>query len=417
MKIGRSTESLLFNNDPDLFSINGSRILCDNESLHCNVICLQDRYTTVFIISLDLLWIGNKLNNVILKNISDEYSIPTTNILLSSTHTHSCPFIKPVLSENNTIKLDGKIIKTVLSAVNTANNSAVEGYLDVHYTSVLKNINRRKKIVDHDLLKSLKFIKKVRNRPNSKGCVDNMCLAIIFYKYTKKPIAAIFNYAAHPVLASQEKCSGDYPGEISKILKRRYDIGFVTCFLQGFSGDIKPNLWNFSASLGNKISVNLFNIFFDRKHFKKNLRNLDINNYAYEIVNNVLLSKSKERVYNISLSSSIMDVHLELDGSNLNPPVLNLHRIKISENVNLVAANGEIFSEYSVWMRSFFNNSYLATIGCSGGMIGYIPTDDAINEGGYEIDRCLSIFDQKYRFLPGIENKIKTSFKNLFNLG
>lgn len=70
-------------------------------------------------------------------------------------------------------------------------------------------------------------------------------------------------------------------------------------------------------------------------------------------------------------------------------------------------------------MRKRINDdSYLATISCSGGMIGYIPTATAtaINEGGYEIDRCLPIFNQKYRFLADIENTIKISFKKLFNL-
>jgi len=63
------------------------------------------------------------------------------------------------------------------------------------------------------------------------------------------------------------------------------------------------------------------------------------------------------------------------------------------------------------------NNHYLATVSCSGGMIGYIPTAKAINEGGYEVDRCLYMFGQKYRYSVNIEDSIKTSFKKLFNYG
>ena len=418
MKIGRSTKRLVFDPELELFSINKSKILCDENNLSCNVICLCDDSTVVFIISVDLLWLGNKLNDTILKIISDEYSIPITNILLSSTHTHSCPYIDPVLYKNNMTKLDNTIISTVLSAVKSANKSITEGFLDIHYTPILNNINRRKSIVDHALLKSFKYIKKIRNRPNSQGHVDNMCLTLVLYEYPKKPIAVILNYAAHPVLSSQERCSADYPGEIYKILKEYYnDNNFVTCFLQGFSGNIKPNLWEYSASLNNRISVNLFNFFFDRKYFKKNINNALINDYAREIVTGVLCSEIKERIENIFISSSIINVNLELDGNSLSKPVLHLHRLQLSEKLNFIALNGEVFSEYSTWMRKRINDdSYLVTISCSGGMIGYIPTATAINEGGYEIDRCLPIFNQKYRFLADIENTIKISFKKLFNL-
>ena len=343
--------------------------------------------------------------------------MPITNILLSSTHTHSCPYIDPVVHQNNISELDNTIIDTVLSAVKSARMLMVKGFIDIHYESILNNVNRRKGIVDHDLLKSFKYVKKIRNRPNAQGHVDNMCLTLIFCEYPKKPIAAVVNYAAHPVLSPQGKCSADYPGEICKILKEYYnDSNFVTCFLQGFSGNIKPNLWEYSTSIGSRLSVNLFNFFFDRKHFKKNVNNALINNYARKIIDKALCSENKERIENISISSSIIGVNLELDGNDLSGPVLNLHRIQLSEKLNFIAINGEVFSEYSTWMRNRINNDYLVAVSCSGGMIGYLPTAVAIDEGGYEIDRCLSIFNQKSRFLVGIENTIKISFNKLFNI-
>ncbi len=365
------------------------------------------------------MWLENQLHDSIQKIISDEYSVPLANILLSTTHTHSCPYIDPISYENNLTQLNSVIVNSVLSAVKAANESTVKGFLNVHYTPTVNNINRRKKIVDYVSLKAFKFIKIFRNRPNNIGYVDKMSLALMFYEYPKKPIAIILNYAAHPVLSSQEKCSADYPGEISKLFKTHYNSNFVTCFLQGFSANVKPNLWEYSTSFNNRISVNLLNMLFDRKHFKKNLSPVSINDYAKSIVNEILCSEVKECINNLSISSSIINVDLELDSNNCNSQILRLHRLKLSEKLNFIAVNSEMFTEYSIWMRKFTtnNNHYLATVSCSGGMIGYIPTAKAINEGGYEVDRCLYMFGQKYRYSVNIEDSIKTSFKKLFNYG
>jgi hypothetical protein len=419
VKIGRATKNLNFNSSLELFSISGLKILCTNNSLSCNAICLHGDNTSVFIISIDLLWLENQLHDSIQKIISDEYSVPLANILLSTTHTHSCPYIDPISYENNLTQLNSVIVNSVLSAVKAANESTVKGFLNVHYTPTVNNINRRKKIVDYVSLKSFKFIKIFRNRPNNIGYVDKMSLALMFYEYPKKPIAIILNYAAHPVLSSQEKCSADYPGEISKLFKTHYNSNFVTCFLQGFSANVKPNLWEYSTSFNNRISVNLLNMLFDRKHFKKNLSPVSINDYAKSIVNEILCSEVKECINNLSISSSIINVDLELDSNNCNSQILRLHRLKLSEKLNFIAVNSEMFTEYSIWMRKFTtnNNHYLATVSCSGGMIGYIPTAKAINEGGYEVDRCLYMFGQKYRYSVNIEDSIKTSFKKLFNYG
>ena len=193
MKIGRATKNLNFNSSLELFSISGLKILCTNNSLSCNAICLHGDNTSVFIISIDLLWLENQLHDSIQKIISDEYSVPLANILLSTTHTHSCPYIDPISYENNLTQLNSVIVNSVLSAVKAANESTVKGFLNVHYTPTVNNINRRKKIVDYVSLKSFKFIKIFRNRPNNIGCVDKMSLAFMLYEYPRKPIATILN--------------------------------------------------------------------------------------------------------------------------------------------------------------------------------------------------------------------------------
>ena len=51
--------------------------------------------------------------------------------------------------------------------------------------------------------------------------------------------------------------------------------------------------------------------------------------------------------------------------------------------------------------------------GYSGGMIGYIPTSKAIEEGGYEVDGSLKLFGMSKGFSNFIENDIKKTISEI----
>ena len=97
--------------------------------------------------------------------------------------------------------------------------------------------------------------------------------------------------------------------------------------------------------------------------------------------------------------------------------LLVMKKLDLTKSLRFVCVNSEIFNEYSIWMRkhSMNNDHILVTVSCCGGMIGYIPTANAIKEGGYEVDGCLNMFGHQRRYLLNIEDKIMASFEQLFN--
>ena len=74
-----------------------------------------------------------------------------------------------------------------------------------------------------------------------------------------------------------------------------------------------------------------------------------------------------------------------------------------------------MFNEYSLWLRKFlsFNGINVLTVGYCNGMVGYIPTYDAIQEGGYEVERALKEFALPLPFSDKIESILKEEIKKI----
>ena len=83
----------------------------------------------------------------------------------------------------------------------------------------------------------------------------------------------------------------------------------------------------------------------------------------------------------------------------------------------IITSNAELFSYYSLWVKSYFKKSNLIFIiaGYSNGMVGYIPDANAVRDGGYEVDRALHIFNQESRYSENVEICVKKGLISLLN--
>jgi len=86
--------------------------------------------------------------------------------------------------------------------------------------------------------------------------------------------------------------------------------------------------------------------------------------------------------------------------------------------LRLITVGGEVFSEYSTWLRKILssNGVDILTVGYCNDMVGYIPTQKAIKEGGYEVERTFTEFALSSPFLDKIESKIKSEIEKLIKI-
>ncbi len=152
---------------------------------------------------------------------------PAQNFVISATHTHSGA--SGGLSGGLPSSKD--VAEAVVKAVVEANGKLAPARIGFGTTDVHLNVNRD--APQNNWMQGVN-----REAPSDKTL---SVLAVI--GADNLPIGFYMNYAMHPIdFYLTGVLSGDFPGEASRYLERRYDGKAVAIFAQGASGDQNPLL-------------------------------------------------------------------------------------------------------------------------------------------------------------------------------
>jgi uncharacterized protein YajQ (UPF0234 family) len=388
-----------------------------HSELKVNTITIGTQKELLIIVSLDLIWIDRSFTKKVQKWINLSYEDYDAHVLLTATHSHSTPQIsKKILNSARPDKLYLEFLfSQVCQSIKKAFDNKEQCHAKLSITNPNLTVNRRKKILSPKLLKRGIFKSVIANRPNYKGSCDGSLYNLWFYDKKGKEKAVLLNYACHPSLFRDKAVSADFPGVASDHLREQLSEDLVVCFLQGFSGNIKANITKSSYINFNGVANFFFSFLFDRVHFNKNISSEQLNNFSITLAKSAL-RRDNEKYINPRLFFSSENIQLPLQDNEDNKFIdLEVFYFSVGDNLRGVAIGGEVFNEYSSWIRAlpFLDGVDLLTLGYCNDMIGYIPTYEAINEGGYEVERALKEFSLTAPFSDKIESLIKKKIEKL----
>ncbi len=323
----------------------------------------------IAIVALDLLGLAGEavggINCFKRRVVHAAGSLVRANALvLTSTHTHTSPESAALTDLYQTPafhawaeQLIQRIGKTIRAATKAARPCRL--MTGSHLTSGMA-VNRR--------IQTTKGIRSVRQQipPDEligpEGPTDDQVRVATFIDQNDKPVAILVNFAAHPVI---EMCikqlSPDYPGEMCLEIERRHS-GAVPLFLQGACGNINPPMVATSAD--------------------------DAQQYGHQLADTVDAAlRQSQPVPGNQLLVHRRSVHLPLRGHEPQQGAKTLvTRIAAARigNSALVFLPGEPFIELAIAIRKASPFQFTAVMGYSEDYIGYIPTDRAFKNGGYE---------------------------------
>jgi hypothetical protein len=235
------------------------------------------------------------------------------------------------------------------------------------------NINRR--AIDVDGTASLGL--------NPDGVVDRRIGLIRLEKKDGSPLALIANYPIHGTVLGGDnlKISGDAPGIVSEYVEQK--TGAPLIFMNGAAGDLAPiysvypnaedgHLSQFRVLLGDKI--------------------LDANKKIVSTTDSITLFTGALTVE--SPRKANLDWPPYLAGYNrttsngINMVKAPVRFLKINNDVAIWSAPVELFCEIGNKVRDASPFPFTFFYGYTNGWLGYLPSEEAWKQGGYEVDEA-----------------------------
>ncbi|MEM2617092.1 MAG: neutral/alkaline non-lysosomal ceramidase N-terminal domain-containing protein [Thermofilaceae archaeon] len=373
-----------------------------HDNLHARALVLELGDNLAALVSLELLYPTPELVAEVRRIVRRELGIPEDRVMVSAVHTHSGPSALGIDSEPERSYLEeywellpAVVASEVLEARERTLEATVrlgKGRLDGW------TVNRRKPLA---------------------GPLDNEVLAVLF-EGSHGPIAAIVNFACHAVVLGHNNLliSADYPGAAARVFERL--TGAKTLFLNGACGDVNPltpgtaleRVYDRSVGtfrdveeMGTAVACEAVKSLMGRKPREAStiaaarspieLETLELPVVAGEDV--ARLEEVLRRAiaagepveplrWKLALSRWIAEVSARVRARAVDGRIVTeVMALRVGEAV-IVGLPGEPFVEVGMLIKKASPAEFTAVAGYTNDPVGYIPTSQAYEEGGYEVE-------------------------------
>ena len=377
----------------------GKKVL---DPLMAQVLYMKDAKGSAFVlVSFDLVGISHELSDRIRTDIVHELGVDWNLVVLNTSHTHSGPLmIRSVLAaggplRTNEVAYQDALADEILSATRAAAKNLSPVKVETFDGKSHVAMNRRGKNKNGEPAMV----------PAPDSPIDENLWVLKLTPQDGKAPAVIFSYACHPVIVygySGAAISADFPGVARKALREKLGEKVHTQFVQGFAGDVRPRV--------------LADV--SKNHFRVSKPGDEVQ-AGTELANDILSAmknKPTELKLNIAAGidrplfpkgalpprklyedmqvkgkSKVAEYWLQRYDTNQgfskgDPWSVGL--IRLADNQWIVHLAGEPCVEWRAKFSKWLKGKKFVPFGYSQESITYLPTEEMLPEGGYEVDDC-----------------------------
>jgi neutral ceramidase len=343
-----------------------------HDSIYARAIVFSDGENKAAIISAEIIGFSNSFCEETSGLIEQELGIKAENILLSVVHNHSGPVTRVYQDDVSpgVIAYADELQQKIVGLVIQADRHLQEVSIGAGKGECRMNINRRAEDGNGN----------IQLGRNPYGPCDHEVGVVRIDDAKGNIMSLLLNWPCHAVVMGPRNyfISGDWPGATSRYIEDSLDFPVTAPILIGASGDINPI-------------------------YGPHIDFVDVNSYAYALeaigrdLGNEAIRVSEDIKTRSTGTIKAIQKNIYLPGKSEEPNRLHhqgydpgndvevrLSAIKIG-NVIFAGVNGEVFNQIGVKLKSQspYSNTFFLTH-CNGSC-GYLVSDDAISEGGYEV--------------------------------
>lgn len=390
--------------------------------LKMQMMLLEDRNDTrLLFVTADLLGFDDRMVDDIRK-AAGQWGIAPEGIILNASHTHYAPGtmakMLPAMGhyyEDYADQIKALIIKCLTKLYHSLEPSRI--YLSATESQI--GVNRRLEKDGH-----------ITFGPNSEGPYDSLTPFLVVDMCESDQVIILVNHGCHPTgLGQMAEISADFPGYLRDAL---ISGGFAhrVMFFQGAAGDIKEATQNekittFASSHqdiqqnGERLAVAIVNAlqnpvqpitgnFFCLKELVRLPLKTPISTEHIQMLANDETSMPLIREWAKLFLAPIRDQTFERDIP------IEVQWVSIGEQLRFVTMQGEPVASFAEKIRSLVGIPESTFIlGYTNGLRAYLPTDNMIDQGGYEVDFSHLVYPQPSGLARGMESQITEAISRL----
>jgi len=383
-----------------------------HDPLLSSALYLSDGRTRVIFVANDIIWIGKASVARIRERISRLTSVPTPNIMITATHTHSGPKTVELLSDEN----DAVVPKTDAEYVHFMEEQIVSAATEAVRSARPAEVG----------LSTANGIGIGTNRRNPKGPADpEVPLLLVRSLSDQKYLACMVIYSMHPTVLHEDSTliSADFPGMTREYLQ--HQILGQDCpvlYNTGPAGNQSPrhssaaNTFREAERLGRMLGETIAEAI-SRVRYVGPIRItcgqefVELPSRSFPSVEQAQeeIELAKARLAQLRATGAprqhVRTAEVDLFGAE---ETLTLARAESNQRLKLtlrsclpaeiqlikigpwafVGWQGEIFVEYALAVKARAKATYLISL-ANGELQGYIATEEAAAEGAYEAANAL----------------------------
>lgn len=374
------------------------------DPLYASALFLCDEQAGALLLTLDLIGLTPEDDARLRGEIAANLGISPDAVLIACSHTHSGPQVMPLRATGD-IDRDwtAEALSRASRAAVAARQAAEPAALRYGAGQCFASINRRQATGGGGMTIG----------QNSLGPCDTTC-RILMVEGDYGPLAIIAQYAMHPVVLGNDnlRASADWVGAMRTKLEQT--LGCSALFLQGCCGDINPRIRGTEAicdALGQDVAGSVLSA----RSSLTVMENPRIRaaSAEAEIPVRPLLSEDEVAEIEIKARVTLADdaawlgarqiAQADLDwaaacrilrqtGQDGDYITGRVSALNIGDII-LVGLPGEIFTEIGFDVRKAVPSAW--PIGYANGNLGYLYTDQACKEGGYEVESAYRLYGER----------------------
>jgi len=380
-----------------------------HDPLQIKAVILEVDGRKAALVVCDLTSIPNRIIDAARRTIGETTDIDPTAVMISATHTHTAPQIRPRYVTNadaearrKTTEYVEQLPARIAEAIQRANQdlvvaeaSAAFGYEDA--ISFNRRFQMRDGTIETNPGKTDPMLLGKIIRPD--GPIDPQVGVVTFHKINGDPLATFVNFCIHLDTIGGNRPSADFPFQMSKLLAEVLGPDLLTSFVAGASGNI--NHYDLlrtdrihrrkdsqeATRIGTILAADVLKAYRQRESLKiGSLRT------KREIVRLSMPPEKGRRIADqYGNSTQFFDGEVEVfNHDGVQQFDAEVQVIALGHDLAWVSFPGELFVELGLALKqaSPFRFTMIHTL--TNGAIGYVPNLKAHSSGAYEgtASRC-----------------------------